>query len=110
MWNQAVSFFKRTKILGTACEFGLSFGPEPVHVPFGIEHKNKTYPGAAIQAISSGDPQVTDQNSSMRQCAHNTVQFLYVMIGWMNHRCFGICTWSDKTLRYQDVLDDSTNG
>ena len=24
MWNQAVSFFKRTKILGTACEFGLS--------------------------------------------------------------------------------------
>ena len=24
MWNQAVSFFKRIKILGTACEFGLS--------------------------------------------------------------------------------------
>ena len=24
MWNQAVSFFKRTKILRTACEFGLS--------------------------------------------------------------------------------------
>ena len=24
MWNQTVPFFKRTKILGTACEFGLS--------------------------------------------------------------------------------------
>ena len=24
MWNQIVPFFKRTKILGTACEFGLS--------------------------------------------------------------------------------------
>ena len=24
LWNQTVPFFKRTKILGTACEFGLS--------------------------------------------------------------------------------------
>ena len=35
--------FLRTRILRTACEVGLSlifFCPEPVHVPFGTEHKH----------------------------------------------------------------------
>ena len=43
VWNQAVSFFLRTRILGIACEVGLFlifFSPEPAHVPFGIEHKH----------------------------------------------------------------------
>ena len=43
VWNQAVPFCLRTRILGTACEVGLSlifFGPGPAHVQFGTEHKH----------------------------------------------------------------------
>ena len=39
--------FLRTRILGTACEDGLSlifFGPEPTHVPFGTQHKHIILP------------------------------------------------------------------
>ena len=47
MWNQAVTLFLRTRVLGIACEVRLSlifFSPEPEHVLFGIEHKHIIYP------------------------------------------------------------------